>query len=449
MKYFLFTLFLIFCGFNLSAQTIKISVTQNNLGLVNEQRTLDLKEGTYLHNIADLPDQLDPTSVFFNSEKGNFKILEQNFEYDVLNADKLLAKYVGKAISLTHKDWGVLHGILLNFDGSNLIIKLNERDMRIIPRGKELQIILEDAQALTKQLLTEPTLVCIIQSEENAKTITNITYLTKGLSWKAEYNAVLNEDETGVELASSVTVNNTSGKNYNNTMLKLIAGDINRVRDRLVRPTLSRMQVQAAAEASFAEEDLFEYHMYTLSRPTSLNNNQSKMIQLIPTAEAKIQKLFSYNYQKDREKVTVQIIANNDKKNGLGIPLPQGRVRIYKKHGADLELIGEAQIKHIAKNEQIKLEVGKAFDIAANRTILERKKLAQTSEHLKIEVTLRNHKDENVQILVTEPILSNRTYELLNSNFPVRNKDAKQIEFLIPVESQGVVNLQYEIRYSW
>jgi hypothetical protein len=124
-------------------------------------------------------------------------------------------------------------------------------------------------------------------------------------------------------------------------------------------------------------------------------------------------------------------------------------VRIYKKHNADLELIGEAQINHIAKNEQIKLEVGKAFDLAAKRNIIERKKLTQTSEQLKIEVTLRNRKDENVEIIVSEPIFANRSYELLNSNFPVHKKDAKHIEFQIPVKSQASVILQYEMRYFW
>jgi hypothetical protein len=276
-----------------------------------------------------------------------------------------------------------------------------------------------------------------------------ISYLTNGLDWHAEYIANLNEQDNAIDLNAWVSLTNSSGKTYNDARLKLMAGDIHLAAEGVRGERMMDMQAGVMAKAQFEEKQFFEYHLYTLDKKTTIKNNQTKQIQLIPTAHAAVTKIFSYNYQKDASKVAVLITTKNAKEQGLGMPLPRGKIRVYKKDGPDLEFIGEDQIDHTPKDEKIEIEIGQAFDIKAERTVLEQRGISERSERQKIQIELRNHKDQDIEIQVTEPIYWYRSYDIKSSTYPVKSKDARKIEFNVPVKANGTSTLVFEILYQW
>jgi len=433
------------------AQNISITVTNNNIALVKEERMISLNKGRSSVNVTDVPELIDPTSVHIKSAKNSFEVLEQNFEYDLLDANKILNKSLEKEIIITHPNGGTVKGKLLFSDGNTVVLETPENELRIIPRNPEQQIIIGDFDRKSTGLITRPTLLWLLESNKSGNAVSEISYLTNGLTWHAEYVAVLNERDTKMELSSWVSLENRCGKTFADAKLKLIAGDINLVQD--MRPAPRGYMMDAvetfAAKAQFEQKDFFEYHLYTLERKTTLKNNQTKQIQLFPTTETKVNKIFNYDSRKDAQKVAVIVETKNSKSDGLGIPLPKGKIRIYKKDGSELEFIGEDRIDHTAENEKVKIEIGKAFDIEAERKILERKRLGNNSERLVIEVELRNHKKENIEVRVTEPVMTYRNFEIIKSNFNPVEKDASKIEFIIPVKAGGTSTLNYEILYTW
>jgi hypothetical protein len=443
-----FTILALLLAPGLFAQSVSLTVTNNNLALIKESRTLSLQKGKNLQQITDLPELLDPTSVHIYSKTGTFTVLEQNFEYDLLNADKILAKAIDCIISVITPAGSSQRGTLLSADGNNLVLETKDKELRIIPRSPEQQIILEEFNQQTQGLITRPTLVWLIDSQQESKPEVEISYLTNGLNWHAEYVANLNEKDTALDLNSWVSLTNTSGKTYSEARLKLMAGDLHLAEEQ--GPGGQKMYMEAMmSKAQFEEKQFFEYHLYTLDKKTTIKNNQTKQIQLLPTAHAQVSKIFSYNYQKNASKVAVLLTTRNAKDQGLGIPLPRGKVRVYKQDGPDLEFIGEDWIDHTPKDEKIEIEIGQAFDISAERTILDQQKISENSERQKVQIELRNHKDQNIEIQVTEPIYWYRAYELLTANYPVKSKDARKIEFTIPVKANSNSTLIYEIQYNW
>jgi hypothetical protein len=449
MKKMIFSAIVICLGLgNSLAQPISITVTNNNLALVKETRTLSLQQGKNSQQITDMPGLLDPTSVHIFSKTGGFSVLEQNFEYDLLNADKILDKAIDRIINVISPAGSAVRGKLLSADGSNLVIETQNKELRIIPRNPEQQIYLEEFDQQAYGLITRPTLVWLIDSQQAGKPEVEISYLTNGMDWHAEYVANLNEQDNALELNAWVSLTNTSGKTYNEARLKLMAGDLH-LAAAGVRPGRMMEMDTYMAKAQFEEKQFFEYHLYTLDKKTTVKNNQTKQIQLLPTAHAAVTKIFNYNYQKDATKVAVLIRIKNAKDQGLGIPLPKGKVRVYKQDGPDLEFIGEDQIDHTPKDEKIEIEIGQAFDIKAERTVLEQRGISERSERQKIQVELRNHKDSPVEIQVTEPIFWYRSYEITSANYPVKAKDARKIEFMVPVKANASSTLVFEILYSW
>jgi len=430
------------------AQSVSLTVTNNNLALVKETRILPLQQGQNLQQITDLPELLDPTSVHIYSKNGEFTVLEQNFEYDLLNADKILAKAVDHIINVITPAGSTEHGKLLSADGSNLVIETQDKELRIIPRSPDQQIYLQEFDQQAYGLITRPTLVWLIDSQKASKPEVEISYLTNGLNWHAEYVASLNEKDTAFDLNAWVSLTNSSGKTYNDARLKLMAGDLH-LAEAQAQPERRVYMEAMAAKAQFEEKQFFEYHLYTLDKQTTIKNNQTKQIQLLPAAHVPVTKIFSYNYQKDASKVAVLITTRNSKDQGLGLALPKGKVRVYKQDGPDLEFIGEDWIDHTPKDEKIEIEIGQAFDIKAERTVLEQRSISNNAERQKIQIELRNHKDQDIEIQVTEPIYWYRSYQMLSSNFPVKSKDARKIEFTIPVKASSNSTLIYEIQFNW
>lgn len=436
----------------LHAQPVSLSVTNNNLALVQEVRSLSLNGGINNITISDLPDLIDPSSVYVSFDSETAKIFEQSYNFDLPNPQKILNYSIGKEIRLVHPDFGNLQGKLLSADQKTLVVETAENEIRIISDYSGGQIILDNTSLPEKNSITRPSLEWLIDADTKSTVEAKLSYLTGGLTWQAEYSAILDDNENEMTLTSWVVVNNNSGLSFNQVNLLLLAGDIHRVakpRRGPVNRGLMDLAMEKQTGATFEAEDVFEYHSYQLGRKITLKNMREKQISLFPLLNTKISKSFNYNYQKDPKNISVVVSAKNTNDNGLGFPLPMGRVRIYKEKGDQRLILGEDNIGHIPPNENIDIEVGKAFDIKAERTVTERTREGKNSEKNKIAIEFRNRKKDDIEILITEPIPQHRDSRIVSSNYKVFRKIADRVEFMIPVKAGQSAILNYEILYTW
>jgi hypothetical protein len=440
-------------GVSVFAQDILMTVTQDNLSLVKETRSLSLKKGINSIQIKDLPTRLEPTSVYFLFKERSIKLNEYFFAYDLENTQVILEKYIGKSIRVLHPDLGTVQGKLVSVQSGMLVIEDVDGELRVMTNYGGTQLIFEKSE-WKESLVTEPTLFCSLESGTGLKTKTEISYTTTGINWSTEYTAIINEAEDQLFLSTRAVLSNYSGKIYQNVKLLLLAGEINR------RPTPRRSvagtgyqemndMVTMASESDFQESSSFEYHSYRLGRNITLEDQQQKMLPLYPIQETKISKIYTYHYQKDPTGILVVISALNSKDSGLGHPLPAGMVRILKKDDDQLIILGEDNISHTPVDEEIKLKIGQAFDTIAERKVLDRKREGKNNEKMKISIEFRNRKDEDIEILVTEPVTRRYDYRILSSNIEVYKKEAKQVEFIVPVKANHTNTLEYEILYTW
>ncbi len=443
--------FIIFSITSLFGQDLSITISNSNIGLIREKRIFSLNKGIQNYDLTDIPSDIIPSSVLIESKNHSFDVLEQNYEYDLINMDKTLAKSLDQEIWIVSPDEKPLNGKLLSFSGSNIMLLDTNNELTIISRNDRQRILLKDFAKQETSFITKPTLVWKLQSTKTAKHQAHISYLSKGLKWHADYVGMLNENDTQLKLASWVTINNTSGKTYKDVKLKLMAGDLNILRQdsyRYKRKSVSRPVMAMADESGFSEKSFFEYHLYSLQRKTDIENNQIKQIQLFPETSAKVIKKYQiHSYKSD--KTAVVVILNNSKKNNLGIPLPAGTIRLYKSDGDDLEFIGENRIKHTPKDEKIEIEIGKAFDIASERSVTSSKRPTKRSLLQEITYKIRNHKKSAVDVEVIEQINPYQQVELLNSNIKLTEKTAKNLKFIIHIEADKEKELRFEYLTNW
>ncbi len=443
----LFIVSLVLLTASLYADDNYVTVYNENLALVKQVRTLEIKKGTPL-KFTDVAAQLIPSSVHLRAANGdkNFQVLEQNFEYDLVSADKILEKYIDHPVSLIRENGELINGTLLSKSASTLVLKTSE-GIKLIPWNDKTSV---DVKELPEGLITRPTLIWDVTGVAEGKEDLEVSYLTNGMSWSAEYVGVLNENSGTINLDSWVSVDNKCGATFNDAHLKLVAGEVHRAPSAQPQPKFGRMALEsAAAPPQFEERGLFEYHIYDLGRPTTLKNNQTKQISLFQPATVKFDKKYFYDASQDPTKVEVRIVFRNDKAAGLGMALPAGIFRIYQKDKEGLEFIGEDRIDHTPRNEEVKVTVGNAFDLVGERTVVDRKKLSERSEQQTIGIELRNNKEkENVNITVIE-YMYRTNWKITESNFPYEKKSANRIEFNIPVKADSKANLKYTVLYSW
>ena len=453
MKLIILFLIISLLGITVHAQNASLSITQDNLALVKETRSLSLKKGSNSVALSNLPLLLEPTSVNFIFKDPSIKLLEHYFAYDLKNTQVMLQKSIGKTIRALHPELGTVQGKLISVQSRMLVIESTDGELRVITDYTGIQFIIEKSTS-QEDLVTQPTLFCSLESKSNSDITAEISYLTTGLNWSAEYTAIIDESEKEMSLSTKAVLSNYSGKKFQDCDLLLLAGDINR------RPTMRRGvagagvqqlndMITMASESDFKETEIFEYHTYRLGRNITLENQQQKLLPLYPVQKTDISKIYNYHYQKDPTGISVMISALNSTESGLGHPLPQGTVRIYKANDNQLLILGEDNIPHTPKDEKIELKIGKAFDIMAERKILDRKREGKNNEKMKIIIDFRNRKDEDIEILVTEPITRRYDYRILSSNIKVHKKEAKQVEFIVPVKANQTNKLEYEIFYSW
>jgi len=435
-----------FGSFGWAQNDLAITITNSNLALIRESRVLNLEKGLQKINLQDIPEQIDPTSVLIESKNTPFRILEQNYEYDLLDVNKILSRLIDQEIMVTHPEQGRTEGKMLSFSSNHLLLLDSGDNLQIIPRNTEQIIQIKNYSGRGFSFIAKPTLLCQLQADKAGLHQAQLSYLSRGLNWQAYYVGRLNETDTEITLAGWVSIDNRSGKSFSSARLKLMAGDLNVVQK--AAPTLRRDVMMTMAESAFEEQAFFEYHLYTLQRPADINNNQVKQIQLFPETVSKINKTYRVDSRNAAE-VKVVVSLKNSKEQNLGFPLPAGIIRLYKSDGPDLEYIGENQVKHTAENETIDIEVGKAFDIAAERRIVETQRPTKRSQKQTIEYVLRNHKREPVEIEIMERVNAYQQSRILSSSHKPVETRADYFKFKIPVKAndETVLNFIYEI--SW
>ena len=347
--------------------------------------------------------------------------MNKNFDFDLLTPQKLLEKYVGKKVRVVkvHPTTGeerTEDAEVLSVN-SGVVLRVGNR----IETGYPGRIIYDEVPA---NLRDRPTLVISLESGTSKPHELQLSYLTGGLGWKADYVAELDEADKYLDLTGWVTLTNQSGATYKNAKLQLVAGDVNQVRQEMQpmrRDVLMSKSSVGAATPAMVEEGLFEYHLYTLQRPTTISNNQTKQVSLLSATKIPVKKEFllkgqnyyyrgSYGQLGQKLKVGVFVEFENKEESNLGMPLPKGVVRVYKNDkSGNAQFVGEDRIDHTPKNEEIKLKLGDAFDVTADKKQTNFKKATAIGKYSQaytasFEIVLKNAKDEEVEVVVHEPI---------------------------------------------
>jgi hypothetical protein len=437
-------------------QDVAITIYNGNLGLVRDVRELALGPGTHEVKFMDVAAQIDPTTVHLKSltDAAGVRILEQNYEYDLLNPQKLMEKFVGKTVKLMLGDGTLIDAELLS-NNSGPIYRINGQ----IHLGHHGRVILPD---IPGNLIPKPTLVWLLQNRSGSPQRVEASYLTGGITWKADYVVVLNAKDNGGDLSGWVTIDNRSGATYADAALKLVAGDVNRAPSRRQADAMLRAAAEAPAGKAamqFQQESFFEYHLYSLEGRTTVKDSQMKQISLLDVSEVPIKKEFRFygaqQYYRSQlgaplsnQKVGVFLEIANTEQHHLGIPLPKGTVRVYKAAAdGSLQFIGEDAIDHTPKDEKIKIKMGEAFDVVGERTQRDWRKVASNVYETEWDVQLRNHKQEDVAVTIIEPVPGD--WEMVKSSHPYQKVEAHTLQYVVQVPKDGKITVNYRVRMRW
>lgn len=437
-------------AFAATAPGVALTVYNDNLGLVKDTRVLDLKKGIQEIRFDDVASQIDATSVHFRAleHPDGVNLFEQNYQYDLADADRLFSRYLGQSVSILPKADAAVSGKLLSFDPQSLVIQ-TERGVMIFNRTEVRAVNLND---LPGGVVVKPTLVWRLAANADGKEGVEVSYLTGGINWHAEYVAVVNAEDTNLDLTGWVSIDNQSGATYENAKLKLVAGSVHRAQPEgvpvpMMMKTLGRaMQADSAPE--FQEESFFEYHLYTLDQPATVRDRETKQLSLFPSAGTAVVKKMTYDGERRPKDVVVSVEFTNAKAAGLGMPLPKGLVRVYKKakDGAQ-EFVGEDRIDHTATDEKVRLTLGNAFDVVGERTQTDYQRIDDRTFQRTIKVELRNHKKETAAVSVVEHLSGDWTVTARSTEF--KKTDSHSIEFPVTIPAGGSVTVTYTARMRY
>ncbi|MBN2067499.1 MAG: DUF4139 domain-containing protein [Candidatus Diapherotrites archaeon] len=425
----------------------ELTIYNQNFALVKEVRPLFLKAGLNLVKYQDVAAQIDPTSVLFQDmQHPDTFVVEQNYEYDLVSKAKLLQKYLDKEITVSVREGEQTKeytGTLLSYtDG--IMLQTSEGVVAVSAD----KIVFPE---LPENLWVKPTLLWKLYATQEGSRETQTTYLTDGIQWHSEYIAKVNAEDTRMDFTGWVSIDNQSGTSYPETRLKLVAGDVHRVYESKYREEYGYDMVSGApAPEQFAEEGLFEYHMYTLGRETDVMNSQVKQISLLSSENVPVKKVFYYDGASQGTKVQTKLNFKNSEEQGMGLPLPKGKVRVYKADsGGQLQFVGEDLIDHTAKEEEVNLYLGDAFDIVGERTQTESTNISRGYYRHSYEIELRNHKDVEAEVVVHEYVGS--SWKITKSSDPFEQKSSSAIEFTVKVPANGSKTVTYTVehRYYW
>jgi len=445
--------------------------------LVRVDRELSIPRGRGTIQFADVAALIDPTTVQFLSltDPEGTKVLEQNFQFDLVSQDKLLSRYIDRPVSVEQRSGDgikLLDGTLVS-SNDGLVIRGGDGQIHALREWSGIRF-----GELPGGLITRPTLEWNVESGRGGQQKARVSYQTGGITWWADYNLIFSEGADAnsgfVDVGAWVSLLNQSGARYQDAKLKLIAGDVNRVQAaqemRRDKSALYEMVASAPAADGFVEKSFFEYHLYTLGRPATLPNNSTKQIELFDSAKrvpAKKQLVydgaagmqFYGGLVQEPEygpggntKVDVFLKFRNDKASGMGMPLPAGRIRVAQQDKADgsLEFIGEDAIRHTPKDEDVRVKLGTAFDVVGERrqtdfTVNTKGRVMEEA----FEIKVRNHKEQPVEVIVRENLYRWSEWDLIQQSQSSDKKDAQTIEFPVRIAADGEAIVTYRVRYSW
>ncbi len=380
-----------------------LTIYNDDLSLIRSTFNLNLKAGRQNYNFDQITSRIQPKSVIVSSPSPGFKVAEQNYEYDLADRWAVLSKYLDKEVVLVAEDNDRTTGILKYFDGSSYGVLEDSTQRFIMLSADKVQKI--QLASLPENFYVRPTLHWSLISPKNGDIPVQLTYLSGGFSWDVVYNSVW--DEKNLEFNSWVTINNQSGKSFEDANLKLIAGDINIVREygKYYSRDMDMMYAESAAMGgydagpSFEEKSFHDFHMYSLDEKVSFANNQTKQITLYPTMNVKAENIYEYPLWGDGVKSIIKF--KNTEANGIGVPLPKGNIKVYKQDtDGNLEFIGEDSIKHTGRNEEVSITTGKAFDLVGSTLVKDQSNPSRNVSERSIQVTLRNNSDAEQSINV-------------------------------------------------
>jgi hypothetical protein len=444
-------------------QNVAVTIYNDNLALVKDARQVSLARGLNQLAWREVSAQMRPETALLRnlSNPDGFRLQEQNFDFDLLTPEKLLEKYVGREVIVirSHPTTGAetREPATVLSTNNGVVLKFGDRIETGVPGRLAFS-------GVPDTLRDTPTLVISLVNPAAGTQNLELSYLTGGLSWRADYVAELNANDGHMDLNGWVTLTNQSGAAYPNAKLQLVAGDLNRVRDPEPAPrAMMAMAAKVADAAEMQQESLFEYHLYTLQRPTTLRENQTKQVALMSASRVPVQKeyllagsnyYYSGQYGELGQKMKVGVFVEFDNKGeGLGIPLPKGVIRMYKRDSqGNAQFVGEDRIDHTPKNETVRLKLGDAFDLTADRKQTDFQKLAGTGRYNYVfesayEIVLKNAKQEAVTVIVREPMPGDWT--MVSASQPHTKAASGIAEWQVNVPAEGKATLTYRVRVRY
>lgn len=451
---------------------MELTIYNQGFGLVKETRVLNLKQGRQTVPVSNVSSQIDPTSVGIRSltDPDGFSVLEQNYQYDLISPIAILEKSVGQKIRLIRtiaNQRDVLEGTLISAPASlasagtsgqtynGMVIRTDDGRIILSPTGEV------EVASVPNGLISQPTLMWDIDSAKAGQNTVELSYITQGMRWSSDY--VMTLDGLGkASFQGWVTLINQSGTAYENAKLKLLAGDVNQARDAAAFGASLKSAGARGGAGNFQEEGLFEYHLYTLQRPATVNNNETKQIGLLESPSVTVDKRmivdsmmhFGRYFPTEGEigtgdiKPQVRIEFVNNQENALGIPLPKGRVRIYQRDkSGSVQLLGEDNIDHTPKDEKVSLVVGRAFDVVANRKRTNFSRISDRTVQESFEIELRNRKDTPENVDVIERHYGD--WKVLNKSMDFEKASAETMVFKVPLKAGEVRKVIYTLETKW
>lgn len=451
---------------------VSLTVYNGGFGVVREQRPISLRAGRNLVRYEGVAQHIDPTSLAIRSltAPGALAVREQNYQFDLVSPAALLERSVGKTVRYTSVGPDgvrrvLLEGTLLSAPSSGGVV-VRTADGRIVlnPEGTV------EVGDLTGGLVSRPSLLWALDVSQPGEHDTQVSYITSGIGWKADYVAVVREDETRVDLTGWVTLDNRSGATYRDARLQLMAGDVRRVQDMVVMEELSMRADRTVPTAApppppaFAQEAFFEYHLYTLDGTTTVANNETKQMSLLSAADVGVSRRLVFDVaapwwmhrarrpgdgtSTTGDKLGIVLEVRNSRENRMGMPLPRGRVRVYKgDRTGNLQFVGEDLVDHTPRDETVRLYIGDAFDVVGERKVMDERAISNREREQTVQVTIRNHKDTAAQVAVVEHLQG--AWEMVRSSQRFEKEDATTVEFPLNVPRDGEVVVTYTYRWRW
>ena len=449
------------------SQDVAITVYNQNFGLVKEIRNVQMTPGINFVRFEDVAAAIDPTSVSFTSltAPNSVVVREQNYQYDVMDPTTILSKSVGKNVTFRQylSGGGVkeLSGTLLNPPRVSIVDtngNVSTRSVGMVVKTAN-GIVLNpsgetELQELPEGLVSQPSLLWKLETDKGGTHKTELRYQTKGMNWHCDYVAIANEDDSACDLTSWVTIDNKSGASYKRASLKLLAGDVHRVQPQNYGAARGMVAGYAMAKQQFQEKSFAEYHLYTLQGKTNVLNNETKQLSLFNVSSVPTKKLYIFDTQQqiygihrggsNSQKVNVKLEIANSEANNLGMALPKGKVRVYKKDDdGSLQFVGEDAIDHTPRDEKIRLYIGDAFDLVGERKQMNFTQPNTRTQRITYQVSLRIHKDKKVTITAVEHAYGQ--WKILSSSHKYTKRDSHTFEFPVEVPARGEVKIDYEI----